>query len=132
MSLGANNTVCKDEYIKAMRARLVAEDPALEANVDTDGVQKNFAALAEALFQILTAKAETSSDAAADPAFWLWAGNMVVWAQAMSTWQTSLRSAFQAWAPVNAPDQAFRTAVLALASPGAPPAAPSSLKGKIK
>ncbi len=132
MSLGANNQICKDAYIAAMRARLAAEDPALEANVDLEGVQKNFGALAEALFQILTTKAEVSSAAAADPAFWQWVTSMVTWAQAMSAWQSSLRTAFQGWAPVNAPDQAFRTAVLGLTSPGAPPAAPASLKGKIQ
>lgn len=132
MSLGPDNTLCKDEYVNAMRARLAAESPELAANVDNEGVQKNFAALAEALFRVLTVRAETSSDAAADAAFFAWVANLVVWAQGMSTWQTGMRQAFQSWAAPPGADQNFKNAVLALTSPGAPPVAPTSLKGRVK
>jgi hypothetical protein len=131
MSLGADNTICKDEYVAAMRARLDALDPPLGANVDDPEVEKNFAALAEALFRILTEKAVIQSNAAEDPAFWQWVASMVVWAQAMKDWQAGLHAAFQNWAPVGGADLAFRTAVLALTPPGAVPAAPTSLGGKI-
>ena len=97
--------------------RLVAEDPALEANVDLEGVQKNFGALAEALFQILTTKAEVSSAAAADPAFWQWVTSMVTRAPAMSAWQSNLRPPSTGWAPVQPPDH-----VVASARPGRDPA----------
>lgn len=132
MSLGPDNSVITQEYVAAMRARLAAENPELAANVDDPGVQKNFAALAEALFKVLTLRAETSSSAAADAAFWQWVSSMHTWAQAMSTWQAGVRQAFQGWAPASAPDVTFKNAVLALPSPGAPPAAPASLKGKIQ
>jgi regulator of protease activity HflC (stomatin/prohibitin superfamily) len=130
MSLGPDKTICRDEYIEAMRQRLIAEDPALAENLENEGVKANFGALAEALFQVLTARAETLSTAAADPAFWQWVASMIVWAQAMTAWQAGVRQAFQNWAAAG-PNVAFKNAVLALSSPGAPPAAPASLKGKI-
>lgn len=131
MGLGTDSTLCKNEYVEAMRARLDALDPPLGANVDDPEVQKNFAALAEALFNVLTVHSDVVSNAAVDAAFWQWVADMVVWAQAMKAWQAGLHAAFQSWAPAGGADLAFRSAVLALAQPGAVPAAPSSIGGKI-
>ncbi len=131
MALTPDN--CKAAFVDAMRARLIADDPTLGANVDNDGVQKNLAALGEATRTILTADAEVLSNAAADPAFWPWMAAVNTWLGKISTWQQGVTSAVNAWAPTLPADQAFRTALLNLAAPGAPPApAPTSLKGKIQ
>ena len=41
MSLGPDKTICRDEYIDAMKQRLIAEDPALAENLENEGVKAN-------------------------------------------------------------------------------------------
>ncbi len=133
MALGADNTICKREFVEAMRQRLVEKDPELGKNVDEVEVQKNLGALGTAVQQIATVYAETLSDATTDPAFWQWLGDLDAWLQSLSAWQTGLAAAFQAWAPVTPTEQALKASVLALAAPGPPPAGlPAELLGRIR
>jgi hypothetical protein len=132
MSLGPDNQICKDEFIEAMRQRLMADDPAMAGNVDQEDVQKNLGALGLAVYRIATVHADVRADAAADPDFWDWVADVDAWMQAMATWQSGVRAAVQAWSPTQPAEQDLRDALLALADPGAPPPAPSELRGKIE
>jgi hypothetical protein len=133
MSLGSDKAVAATEFVEAMRARLVAQDPALGPNVDDPAVRPNLEALGQAVFRIATVHAESVTDTTSDAAFWQWVADVQNWVTALATWQTGLRSAFSAWAPVQPAEQALKTALLAVAVPPAPPsAAPSSLRGAIE
>jgi hypothetical protein len=130
MSLGIDNTICKTEFVEAMRQRLAADDPSIAANVDLPAVQANLGALGEAVRRIATLHADTSSSSTVDATFWTWIATINTWLNALSTWQVGVATAFQNWTPGS--DAAFRNAVIGLAAPGLPPtAAPTSLTGKI-
>ena len=133
MSLGTNHKTCTDELAGAMRDRLDAEDPPMGANVNDAGVRRNFEALGEALFQILTARAETASQAADDEAFWKWVSAVTGYLGAVGAWQQGVRQAVQNWTPADGPGQQLRAAVLALPTPGtAPGPAPIRLAGRLR
>src|SRR6516164_3362469 len=121
MALGSDNTTCANEFITAMRNRLNQLNPQQGKNVDDPNVKPNLVALGQAVFEILTVDAQTHSDAASDATFWVWIAAVNVWLGALSTWQTGLTAAFNAYAPATTPEKSLRTAVLAVASPGAPP-----------
>jgi hypothetical protein len=114
MTLGADNTICKKEYVDAMR-------PIAGDNVDLPQIQDNLGALGTAVFRVATVHATTVSNAASDAAFWAWVG-------AIAAWQTGVVAAVTAWAPTAPAEQALRTALLAIP---APPPAPTSQSGRI-
>jgi hypothetical protein len=132
MPLGSDNTVCAGEFVEAMRARLDALSPPAGGNVDDSNVKPNLVALGQAVFRILTADAQTFSDASSDAAFWLWVASVNAWLGRLSAWQVGVAAAFSGWAPATAPDLALKTALTAVVAPGAPPTAPSSLTGVVK
>jgi hypothetical protein len=133
MSLGTDKTIAAKEFVDAMRARLVAQDPSLGANVDDPAVRPNLEALGQAVFRIATVRAETVSDAASDAAFWQWVGEVQTWVTALAAWQTGLRAAFAAWTPTLPAEVALKAALLLLAVPPVPPTAPpNALRGTIK
>ena len=131
MSLGTDNVVCKDEFVAAMRQRLDADGlPGI--NVDRPDVNKNLAALGQAVFRIATVHAQTTSSAAHDVAFWQWITDVAAWLAAVDAWQNGVTAAFTAWTPATAPETALRTQLLAVPAPGAPPAAaPATLSGRV-
>lgn len=130
MALGADGTVCTDGLVAAMRARL--EEIGMGDNVDLPDVKKNFDALGTGLHQVLTVRAETASDPVADADFWAWVQAVNAWMAAVAAWQTGLAAAFNSWAPTQPAEQAFRSAVIGLQSPGAPPPTPPQLlRGRI-
>jgi hypothetical protein len=133
MTLGADQAVCRTELVEAMRARLVAEDPALGPNVDLPPVQANFDALGLAIFRIATLHGETHSTAAEDAAFWSWVSAVSAWLAAVGVWQAGMAAAFTAWAPTLPAEQAVRLALTAVPVPGPPPGAPpTSLTGRVR
>lgn len=133
MSLGPDNAVAATAFVEAMRARLVAQDPALGPNVDDPAVRPNLEALGEAVFRIATVHAETVADSASDAQFWAWVAGVQTWVTALAAWQTGVRAAFAAWTPTQPAEQALKTALLAVAVPPAPPAAaPTALRGTIE
>lgn len=127
MSLGADNAVCKKEFVEAMRAVLDQMTPPHGSNVDPPSqANDNLGALGTAVFNIATKDAQTWSDQSADAAFWHWV-------TAVQKWIGDVANAFAAWSPAAAADQALKTAVLAAPLPGSPPGtAPTSLTGEIK
>jgi hypothetical protein len=131
VSLGADNVVCKGEFVEAMRDRLDA-DGLPGSNVDEPGVNKNLGALGQAVFRIATVHAQTTSTAASDAAFWQWVSNVTAWLTAVDAWQNGVTAAFTAWTPTTAPEIALKTALSAVPVPGPPPAAaPAALGGRI-
>lgn len=133
MALGTDASVCTEELVAAMRARLEAEAKGLGANVDLEAVRANLAALGTAVFRVATVRADTSSDATADAAFWAWTGRVNDYMTAVQAWHSAFVTAVQAWMPTTAPEVQFKSKLVALPAPPAPPAAPpSSLKGKIR
>lgn len=133
MSLGPDKTICATELREAMRARLNALDPPAGANVDSDQVRPNYDALGQAVYQILTADAETVSAAAQDPSFWTYLSDLRTEVEQLRTFDAGLKTAFAAWDPtLPASGTALKTAIAALAVPTATPAAPASLKGKLQ
>lgn len=133
MSLGPNETICKQEYIAAMRARMEADQPGSGANMDNPDVQKTFDSFGLALYRVMTVQAETKSNAAADAAFWAWIAQVNAWLGAMSVWQKGVAQAFSNWNAVTPQETALKTAITSIASPPAPPVSPPvSLKGKIE
>jgi hypothetical protein len=114
MTLGADNAICKQEFVDAMR-------PIAGDNVDIPQIQDNLGALGTAVFRISTVQATTVSDAAADAAFWAWVSGI-------AAWQSGVAAAVTGWTPATAPEQALRTALLAIPSP---PAAPTQQNGRI-
>ena len=131
--LGPNPDDCTTQFVEAMRARLNAMDPPQGNNVDDPEVQKNFAALGQAVYQIATALAAPTSDSAEDAAFWDWVADVQAWLLKLSTWQAGVAQAFTTWAPATAPETSLRNLVRAVPAPGAPPAtAPTRLKGRIE
>ena len=132
MSLGPDNVICKDEFVEAMRQRLDA-DGLPGTNVDRPDVNKNLAALGQAIFRIATVHAQTTSSAAQDAAFWAWIAGVGVWLAAVDAWQNGVTAAFTAWVPATPAETALRTAVLAVPVPGVPPApAPTTLTGRVE
>lgn len=131
MSLGPDNTVCKTEFVEAMRTRLNA-DGLPGSNVDEPSVNKNLAALGEAVFRIATVHAATASSAAADAAYWQWVAAVTAWLGQLRAWQTGVTAAFTAWTPTQPAEVALKTALLAVPVGGPPPpAAPATLSGRI-
>jgi hypothetical protein len=114
MTLGADNTICKQEYVDAMR-------PIGGDNVDLPQIQDNLGALGTAVFRLATVHATTASNAASDPAFWAWLAGI-------AAWQSSVVAAVSAWTPTAPAEQALRTALLGIP---APPAPPTSQSGRI-
>ncbi len=134
MALGPDSKVCTAAFVAAMRARLNELDPPAGANVDRPDVHDNLAALGSAVYDVLTGtgKAETGSAAAQDPAFWAWVAALTAHVAALDTWQRGVVAAATAWTPADPSSLAFKAALLALPSPGAGPAAPTSLVGRIR
>lgn len=133
MSLGPNNAIAATEFVEAMRARLIAQDPALGPNVDDPAVRPNLEALGQAVYRIATVHAETVSDAGSDAQFWAWVNGVQTWVTALAAWQTGVRAAFNAWTPTLPAEQALRAALLAVAVPPAPPgAAPTAQRGVVE
>lgn len=131
MPLGSDNTVCKMEFVEAMRARLAIDDPALAATVDKPGAQKNLGAMGQAVFRIATEHAQTVSDPATDAAFWAWLLAVNSWLVGAAKWQQDVRAAFNSYAPATPAEQALRNAVLGATLPGNPPVPPAALRGRI-
>ena len=133
MGLGPDNEICKTEFVEAMRARLEAETPGSGINVDRDDVKPNLAALGLAVYRIATVHADTISDSTTDATFWQWVSDVNAWLSKLSTWQKGVAQAFAAWTPTLPAEQALKTALIAVADPGSPPAsAPTALKGEIE
>ena len=133
MSLGADNAVCKQEYIDTMRARMEADKPGSGVNLDNPDVQKTFESFGQAFYRIATVHAETLSDSGADADFWTWINQVSGWLGALATWQVGVAHAFANWSAVGVADQALKSAVTALATPGSPPSpAPTLLRGRIR
>jgi hypothetical protein len=132
VSLGADNAVCKTEFVEAMRRRL-DDDGLPGTNVDDPGVNKNLGALGQAVFRIATVQAQTRSNAASDAAFWQWVGAVTAWLTALDAWQNGVTAAFTAWAPTTAPELALKAALVAVPAPGLPPGvAPVTIVGRIE
>ncbi|MBO0870009.1 MAG: hypothetical protein J2P15_15730 [Micromonosporaceae bacterium] len=130
MSLGSDKQVCTTEFVEAMRRRLDAADPPMGSNVDNAEVRKNFEALGDAAFRILTVQAET---VAADPAFFVWVSAIDAYVRAVGAWQQGVRQAFSTWAPADVPGQQLRAAILGVTVPGPPPGpAPGTLAGRLR
>jgi hypothetical protein len=133
MSLGTDRAICTGELVEAMRARLDAEDPPAGKNLDDPNVRKNFEALGEAVYQILTARAETTAQQPHDPPFWAWVGEVTSYLAALGGWQQGVRQAVQSWTPADLPGQQLKTAILGVAVPGpAPGPAPVGLTGRLR
>jgi hypothetical protein len=133
MSLGPDNTICKGEFVEAMRARLVEDDPALGAAVDKPGAQKQLGAMGQAVYRIATLHAEATADGETDREFWEWVAAVAEWTAALSQWQTGVVDAVRAWAPTAAAERALQTALLRLPDPGRPPSdPPKQLRGRIQ
>ncbi|GAB3433638.1 hypothetical protein [Flindersiella endophytica] len=133
MGLGTDKTTCATELREAMRVRLNAMDPPAGANVDSDQVRPNFDALGEAVFRILTIDAETISAAAQDSAFWQFVTDLRDEVDALRAFDAGLKTAFTAWDPaLPASGATLKNAISNLTVPGSTPAAPASLKGKVR
>jgi hypothetical protein len=132
MGLGTDNTICTSEFIEAMRAKLEAEEPGSGKDMDNPDVQKNFVPFGQAVYRIATVRADLASDATADAVFWQWVSDVNTWLKGLSAWQKGVAQAFSAWSPTLPAEVNLRSALIAVAQPGPPPAvAPSGLKGKI-
>lgn len=134
--LGPDKTICKTEFIEAMRAQVLADNPdhpdAAE-NLDLPEVQRNFAPLGDAVYRIATQRAMTVSHAGDDAAFWKWVADLGAWIEAVSDWQQGVARAVASWTPTNPAEKAFKNAILALPNPGLPPAStPTRLNGRIE
>jgi hypothetical protein len=115
MALGADNTVCKQEFVNAMR-------PIAGKNVDLAEVQANLGALGQAVFRIVAGHAETSSSNSQDAVFWAWIEYVDT---VLATW----RQAFGSWAPTQPAEQALKASLLNTL-PARPPR-PTGLKGDV-
>ncbi len=126
MPLGTNNDVCK-EVLKTEMGKIPG------SKVEHPDVQPSFDSLSTAIHTILTDKAEVLSISGADTDYWTWLVSVSTWIKEMSTWQRGVIHALKTWTPTQPADQAFQTELLALVSPGEPPAsAPIQLKGRIQ
>ncbi|SRR6266700_5129785 len=125
MSLGSDNTTCKREFKEAMRP-IAGKNPNTGTdNVDDQHVDPNFGALGQAVYNIATLDAETTSDKTIDAAFWQWVA-------ALDAWQQGVVQAFNNWQPTQPDGQALKAAILAVPTPqSASVRAPTGLKGKI-
>jgi hypothetical protein len=130
MSLGPNNTICTEELIRAMRARLERDEPGLGAAVDKPGAQKNLAAYGEAIYQIAH-RATVEADRASDAAFWAWVNALTEYVTGLNKWQQQVSEAFRAWAPTDRSSQQLRAQLLALEPPADLPNPPRRLQGRI-
>lgn len=115
MALGADNTVCKQELVAAMR-------PIAGKDVDRADVQANLGALGQALFRIVGEHAETSSNEDLDEDFWKWIGYVDA---VLATW----RQAFSDWAPTQPAEQALKNTLLTTLP--VRPTRPTALKGDV-
>jgi hypothetical protein len=134
MPLGPDPTVCTEQFVAAMRARLDELDPPAGANADLPDVRANLAALATGVYLALTGPglAQTSTGPAEDAGFWRWVAELTAEVAALRSWQQGVTAAFTTWAPADAPGLALKAALLALPQPGPVPAAPSGLVGRIR
>jgi hypothetical protein len=133
MGLGTDKTICATELREAMRTRLDAMDPPAGSNVDSDQVRPNFDALGEAVFKILTVDAETISAAAQDSTFWDFLSALRGEVEQLRTFDAGLKTAFAAWDPaVPASGVTLKNAIALLTVATTTPAAPASLKGKVR
>ncbi len=132
MGLGTDHTICKTEFVEAMRARLASDRPELGDTVDKPGAQKNLGAFGLAVYRIATSHAEVVSEADTDAQFWQWFESLENWASEISDWQRSLVKVFANWEPSQPADEALKEAILRLPNPGAPPRPPHSLTGRIQ
>jgi hypothetical protein len=132
MGLGDDNGVCKEAFITAMRNRLEAEKEGLGANVEEPAVQQNLGALGQAVYTILTAHAETRSDASVDRDFWRWMERLDDWLQELRSWQLGVAKAFADWSPAEASARQLKASIAAVNAPGSLPQPPRSLRGKIR
>jgi len=134
--LGPDTTVCVGEFIEAMRAQVIADNPDnpdAGDKLDSPLVQKNFAPLGEAVYRILTDPARLRSDAATDAAFWQWVAEVNGWLADLAAWRQGVTEAFAAWNPTGQADRDLRDQLLAIPEPAPPPARePSSLTGRIE
>jgi hypothetical protein len=136
--LGATNEACVAEVIDAMRTRVIADAPdaatgqQLARNLDQPEVQRNLAPIGDAVFRILTLRAQPVADATTDPAFWQWVADVHTRVAAIEAWQQGLAAAFTAWTPASPADLALKQAVLHLPAPAAGrPAVPTSVVGEV-
>jgi hypothetical protein len=133
--LGSTSAICAEEFIEAVRAQLLADNPGapeVAAKADQPAVQKNFGPFAQAVFRIATARARVRSTAEHDAAFWEWMAAVTAWADAMAGWQQAVTAAFDGWTPAGPAEQTLRDAVLAAPAPGDAPAAPTEMTGRIE
>jgi hypothetical protein len=115
MGLGADNTICKQELLDAMR-------PIAGENLARADVQANLGALGQALFRIVGEHAETSSDRQRDAVFWAW----IEYVDAvLVTW----RQAFSDWAPTQPAEQALKNSLLTTLP--VRPTRPTALRGDV-
>jgi hypothetical protein len=133
MALGSTKAACAAELREAMRTQLDTLDPPAGANVDNPAVSSNFDALGDGVFRILTVDAETFSERALDSPFWDYISGLQAEVEALRAFNAALLAAFGAWNPtVPATTTTFRNTVATLTVPSSTPAAPGSLKGKIR
>ena len=133
--LGSTNEICAEEFIAAVRAQLVADNPGkpeIAAKADHPAVQKNFGPFAQAVYRIATARARVHSIAEHDPPFWQWIAELTAWCHEMADWQQAVTTAFQNWTPAGSAEQALRSAVLAAPPPGTVPVAPVEFVGRVE
>ena len=132
MSLGTDHTICKTEFVEAMRSRLASDRPDLGETVDKPGAQKNLGAFGLAVYRIATAHAEVVSEAVTDTQFWQWIGALEEWLSALSAWQQGMTQTFAEWEPTQPTDQTLQEAISNLREPGLPPRPPTRLRGRIE
>ncbi|HEY1180011.1 MAG TPA: hypothetical protein VGF17_27965 [Phytomonospora sp.] len=133
MSLGPDKTICATELREAMRAHLDTLDPPVGSNVDKPEVRPNFDALGDGVWRILTADAETLTAAAQDPAFWAFVTAVRGAVEQLRAFDQGLKNAFAAWDPaLPASGTTLKSAIAGLTVPGATPAAPTTLRGRLQ
>ena len=88
--------------------------------------------LGEAVFRILTVRAETQSDSTTDEQFWQWLTEVSLWIGRLREWQKAVVQSFEDWPAATPPEVGLREALLGLEDPRDPPELiPQGLKGKI-
>jgi hypothetical protein len=146
--LGANDATCTQAFIDAMRAPILVDLAAAVAagdtekavalqkaavNLDKPEVQKNIQPFGHAVYDIVTAKANVTSAATDDAAFWNWVAAVGAWLNALASWQQGVALAFNNWTTATPAEAALKSAVNAVAAPGPPPPlAPTKLTARIE
>lgn len=132
MTLGADKAVCATELREAMRAYLNTLNPPAGSNVDKPEVRPNFDALGQGIFKILTADAETVSDAGSDAAHWNYVAALRNEVEQLRAFAEKVKAAFQAWTPADPASVTLRSTIIALAVPASTPAAPTTQTGRVR